>query len=221
MKHLVTLLSKDEFGATAIDYGLIAGQISVLIVTSLILLRPNLKSMHARNRPNYRAPAPGRRRSDEALPRRHPLTRFVGRLADFRSDKSGAVAIMAAVLMPFMVAGMGLGAETGYNFMKQRELQHAVDVAAHAGAVRLRAGDEQEEIEAAALHVATESGFNAARGTITVNSPPISGPNAGVTGNVEVLLTDIQPRYFSAIFIDGSIQLGTRAVASVMRSASN
>lgn len=158
------------------------------------------------------APSPG-------IPRR-PLGRLAGRLADLRRDRRGATAIIAAALMPFLATGMGLGAETGYHYMVQRQLQHAVDLAAHAGAVRLRAGDDPARIEAAALHVATESGFEAQDGTFDVSTPPATGPNAGSASSVEVVLTQTEPRYFSAIFIDEPVRLRARAVASVIPSGS-
>lgn len=169
---------------------------------------------------NARTSAPRALRVSHVFPARRPIQHILGRLADLRGDGSGAIAIMAAALMPFVVVGMGLGAETGYHYMQQRNLQHVVDLAAHAGAVRLRAGDGKEQIQAAALHVATRSGFNAVQGTITVHTPPSAGPNTGSAGSVEVLLTETQPRYFSAIFIDEPVKLGTRAVASVEPSNS-
>lgn len=42
MKSLVTRFIKDESGATAIEYGLIAGLISVVIVGTLTLMGPKL-----------------------------------------------------------------------------------------------------------------------------------------------------------------------------------
>ena len=179
--------------------------------------------MSARKPLNDHAPVLMRLRTVESLPGRSPIRQFLGRLIDLRTDSSGAIAIMAALLMPVLAGGMGLGAETGYHYMQQRNLQHAVDLAAHAGAVRLRAGDNPEQIKAAALNVAILSGFKeegTLDGTITVHTPPTTGPNTGSTGSVEVLLTETQPRYFSAIFIDEPVQLKTRAVASVLPTAS-
>lgn len=145
---------------------------------------------------------------------------LLDRLADLRTDSSGATAIMAAALMPLLATGMGLGAETGYHYMVQRRLQHATDLAAHAGAVRLRAGDGQEQIQAAALHVATQSGFEAADGMIAISTPPTTGPSTGSASAVEVVLTKTQIRYFSAIFVDEPVQLRARAVAAVLPSSS-
>ncbi|MBC7738960.1 MAG: Flp family type IVb pilin [Candidatus Saccharibacteria bacterium] len=42
MQYLVSKFGKDESGATAIEYGLIAGLVSVVIVTALVLLGPKL-----------------------------------------------------------------------------------------------------------------------------------------------------------------------------------
>ena len=45
MKNIISRFTKDESGATAIEYGLIAGLVSVVIVTALILLGPKLTAV--------------------------------------------------------------------------------------------------------------------------------------------------------------------------------
>ncbi|MBQ2262941.1 MAG: Flp family type IVb pilin [Loktanella sp.] len=45
MKNLFTRFKDDDSGATAIEYGLIAGLVSVLIVTALVLLGPKLTAV--------------------------------------------------------------------------------------------------------------------------------------------------------------------------------
>jgi len=141
--------------------------------------------------------------------------RLTRHFSEFVADARGGVAIMAALLMPVLALGMGLGAETGYQYITQRNLQHAADLAAHAGGVRLRAGDGNAAIEAAAMHVATKAGFAVADGSFTINTPPSSGPNAGNPDSVEVLLTKTQQRFFSAIVIKAPVLIGARAVANV------
>lgn len=42
MSNFMNRFLKDESGATAIEYGLIAGLVSVVIVTALVLLGPKL-----------------------------------------------------------------------------------------------------------------------------------------------------------------------------------
>jgi Putative Flp pilus-assembly TadE/G-like len=54
--------------------------------------------------------------------------RFLGFARDLQSDQSGAAAVVIAIVFPILVGGMGLGAETGYWYVTQRKLQHAVDV---------------------------------------------------------------------------------------------
>lgn len=138
----------------------------------------------------------------------------------FLRSTSGATAVLFAILFPVLVLGMGLGTEAGYQYMSQRKLQHAADVAAHAAGARLRAGDEKVDIDAAALHIATQSGFLPAMGEITVNNPPLTGPNTGNTDSVEVILTLTQPRYFSALVSTEPVNMQGRAVARVTGSGS-
>ena len=45
MKNLMNRFNDDDSGATAIEYGLIAGLVSVAIVTALILLGPKLTTV--------------------------------------------------------------------------------------------------------------------------------------------------------------------------------
>ena len=68
----------------------------------------------------------------------------------FANDRSGAVAVMAALLFPVLVGGMALGAEAGYWYLSQRKLQQASDLAAYAAAVQLRSGRSESEMTAAA-----------------------------------------------------------------------
>jgi hypothetical protein len=110
---------------------------------------------------------------------------------------------------------MGLGAEVGYWYLKERELQHAADVAAQAAAVRLNRGDPKPTLDSVALNVATNSGFKKSDGTITVNWPPASGPGAGDRTQVEVILSRSLSRAFSSFFATGPVRVGGRAVAKV------
>jgi len=144
------------------------------------------------------------------------FTRLCAAARRWNKDEAGAVAIIAALAFPVLVGGMGLGAETGYWYVMQRKLQHASDMAAHAGAIRKRAGDGVDQINAAALQIATQSGLSPVRGTILVNSPPASGAKAGSGDSVEVLLTQQQPRLISLLFSSDPITLKARAVASIV-----
>lgn len=45
MKNILSRFKNEESGATAIEYGLIAGLVSVVIVTALVLLGPKLTAV--------------------------------------------------------------------------------------------------------------------------------------------------------------------------------
>ncbi len=129
------------------------------------------------------------------------------------ASKGGNVAIMAGLIAPVLVAFCGLGADTGYWYFRQRDMQGAADVAAFNGAMALRSGADHDTISGGASTDAVASGWNSAQGTITVNSPPTSGPNQN-SHSVEVLLTENEQRYFTAIFFTGTVPISVRAVGS-------
>ena len=129
------------------------------------------------------------------------------------SDCHGSVTVVAALLFPVLIGGMGLGAEVGYWYVTQRKLQHAADASAYAAVVRLKSGDGQTKLEAAGLFIAQQSGFRSSIGTMALHHPPTSGPNAGDSTMVEVVLTEALPRYFTGLFKDGSVQIRARSVA--------
>lgn len=89
----------------------------------------------------------------------------------FISHEGGAVAVIVALLTPFLLAGLAFAIETGLWFMTQRKLQHSADSAAYAAAVVLASGDTQARAAAVARESALGSGFDPARGQITVNFP--------------------------------------------------
>jgi hypothetical protein len=154
-----------------------------------------------------------------SAPLRDAARRFLGFARDLQVDQSGAAAVVIAIIFPILVGGMGLGAETGYWYVTQRKLQHAVDVSAHAGGARLRAGDSKSQIDAAALNIALNTGLSASVGTILVNSPPAQGSKVGDTRSLEVVLTEVHPRLFSSVFSSTPVTVKTRAVASIVANS--
>lgn len=145
--------------------------------------------------------------------RKNNATRLAGRiLGCLSTDEGGAVAVIAAIVFPVVVGAMGLGAETGYWYMKQRKLQHAADVSAHAAAVRHRAGDGLASLRAAATTVAVASGFESASGDLNVST---EAGATGTSGKVTVVLSETHPRLFSSIFSSDSVLFRARAVAQV------
>lgn len=136
------------------------------------------------------------------------LTRFV-------RDRNGQIAIITAVLLPVFVGALALGAEVTFWYMSQDKLQNAADVSAHAAAIRLKAGEDDDELAFSAERVASRSGFNPETASLTVNHPPEDGPNAGDPDFVEVIINEERPRLFTAIFDPKPVRFQGRAVASV------
>lgn len=136
------------------------------------------------------------------------------RLRAYRDETKGSVIVLAAVLIPVIVGGLGLWVETGYWHHMQRKVQHAADMAAEAAAVRLRAGDSLTRIRTNTARIATASGLLAS-GQVTVNIPPTSGAKAGAVDAVEVILTEDHPRWFTAIYAGTRVTLAGRAVAVI------
>lgn len=153
------------------------------------------------------------RRSPKAGLRRRHLAGAIRRwAAAFRAARSGNVAIIFALGMPVIAAGAAFSAETSYQYYKHQRLQAAADAAAFAGALQLMGGSSVSSVQGAASAAATSNGWLSASGTIQVNTPPTSGANQ-VSQAVEVILTQTEPRFFTAILTSTPVVLHRRAVA--------
>src|SRR5581483_10705322 len=106
---------------------------------------------------------------------------------EFWKSRRGNIAIVTALSAPVLVGFCGLGAETGFDFYRQRDLQGAADIAAFDGAMMLENSTSLDAITGASTSGASTNGWNSAQGTITVHNPPQSGPNQN-SNSVEVLL---------------------------------
>lgn len=136
--------------------------------------------------------------------------------ATVASDEAGSVSIIAAFTMPILIGFIALGAETGSVYMGQRKLQHAADMAAFAGAVRLMQGDAEDELKPGAIHVAQGTGYTAGEPGFVLNVPPSKGTYAGDADAVEVILTETRPRYLTALFGSSPFTIRGEAVAKYL-----
>jgi len=144
----------------------------------------------------------------EKMPER--FARAVRRLA---VSKHGNIAIITALVAPVLVGFCGFGAETGYWYFRQRGIQAAADIGAYNATMALRAGGSTTTVTSVATTDSANNGWAQARGTITVNTPPTSGPNQN-TRSVEVILTENEPRFFTALFSSTPVTVRSRAVAT-------
>lgn len=121
------------------------------------------------------------------------LSRTLGvvraKVSRFGRDEAGTV-VMYAVAIPVFAGVVAVGAETGNFYRLKRQMQSAADDAALAASIDSLAGKPQATITSDALYEAQRNGF--ANGvnnvSVTVNSPPTSGPNVGTPGAVEVVI---------------------------------
>lgn len=130
-----------------------------------------------------------------------------------RSER-GSVAIQVGIMMIAILGMVALGIEIGYLLLKHREMQSAADGAAMSGATALGTGVPSDfRMEARA--VAAAGGFTDGvdEAVVIVNSPPLSGPNAGNASAVEVIIS--QPQHLSLVqlYRSGLFNVGARAVA--------
>lgn len=121
------------------------------------------------------------------------------------------VAICITVLLGFTA----LAVDVGFLRFQQRLQQSAADSAALAGAMELSVGSTT--FASSALNESASNGFaNGGNTTVTVNNPPASGPNAGKSNAVEVILTVNHPSFFSGVLGRSTNTVTVRSVASVI-----
>ena len=132
----------------------------------------------------------------------------------FLKNQGGAIAVVAAVVIPVVIGFVGVGAEVSFWYFNQRKIQNSADAAAYAAAVQLRLNASQSDMESAGLDAASRSGFEVGIGTSQFNSPPVTGAFTAATA-VEVTLNENFPRLFTALFAEGTVPMSGRAVAVI------
>ena len=154
-----------------------------------------------------------------------------------RDRDAGQALVVVALLMVVLIGFMGLGIDLGYLRYMKRRLQQAADAAAIAGAQELsQCGSTPSctALRAAAQSAMTENGFTgstlvAGCGSssdsliLTVNNPPCSvstDPHKSDNHYVEVLVSQVQPLFFSSIFGSRTVKLTARSEAGLGSGAS-
>lgn len=128
-------------------------------------------------------------------------------------NQRGQVLVLVAGGAAATVMVGGLAIDAGNLYGNHRDAANAADAAALAGGYELLAGKSNASASAAAQTWALKNGYSA--GEITVNSPPASGPHAGDTAYVEVVVERDLPKYFIGLLYDGDWSASARAVAGV------
>ncbi|QDU31650.1 hypothetical protein ETAA8_68100 [Anatilimnocola aggregata] len=116
----------------------------------------------------------------------------------FKSQRRGKVLVLVLITLPALCGLIGLVIDGGLLTSNSRQLQHAADSAATAAAMEKRWGKSNT----AALTVAQEfvqTHHRLTSTTVTLNSPPLSGPHVGSERHLEIILTTQQPTFFMRV----------------------
>jgi hypothetical protein len=132
----------------------------------------------------------------------------------FRLDESGQMLIVAALSLLVLFGFLALSCDIGLLFRAKRNLQMAADASATAGALDYYYNGSASSAETAAQAAASSNGLTNGQGgvTVTVNSPPVQGPNRGIAGDVEVIIEQPNPTVFMRMFNRDSLSVAARAV---------
>jgi Flp pilus assembly protein TadG len=113
-------------------------------------------------------------------------------LVSLGSDRSGNVAIVAALAMPVLIGATGLGVEASYWYVIQRSMQNAADSAAVAAAT---VGNDGYETEARS--VAMVYGFDHGKNHVSVSASNAAPCPSGGTDCYSVTVTGHVPLFLS------------------------
>ncbi|MDB5480329.1 MAG: hypothetical protein JWO83_1382 [Caulobacteraceae bacterium] len=129
-------------------------------------------------------------------------------------DEAGVSAVAVGLCLTAMLGFAGMAVDVGVWYADKRAAQGAADSAAFSAGQDLYAGDTATGAAANAKAVAAQYGFTHGVGgvTVTVNTPPTSGPNTSTTGAVEVIVQKSESLFFSG-FYRTTASIGARAVA--------
>lgn len=154
---------------------------------------------------------------------------------DCRAARGQILVITAAGLLVLMGIA-ALVVDLGMSWMLRRQEQNAADPAAIAAARWLRdpvtgnATWSQGQAEDDACFYAQQNGFfegdagcasALASDALQVHSPPVTGPYAGSTGKVQVIISDTHPAFFGRVFGSNEAVVSTGAVAANDAEGSN
>ncbi len=139
----------------------------------------------------------------------------MSRSATGRPRRRGFVLLTGALVSIGLFAFLGLGFDVGYLQWTRQRIQAAADAAALGAQRELEHGSSNSTAIQAGNDDAALNGFTNGvnNTTVTVNVPPTSGNYSGLSGDVEVLVSQQVPVFFLRLVGPASAALSARAVA--------
>ena len=132
-----------------------------------------------------------------------------------RRTQKGTVIVLAAILLPILLAGLGLVIDNGQALDMKRRLQKAADAGALAAAHEIRR-NKAGGLHQIALDNIKLNGFSLPDTNIQVFNPPKTGKRAGDKDFVEVVLRHEAPLYFMKAFYEPQVMVEARAIGGVI-----
>jgi len=127
-------------------------------------------------------------------------------------EEKGQILVFTALSMAVLLGFVGLATDVGQLFHVKRHLQTVADAAATAGALYDSYGVSAVTAgQAAAKANGVTDGVSGA--TVTINEPPLNGPNVGEAGFVEAIVSVPNNTFFMGLFGTPTVSVTARAVA--------
>jgi hypothetical protein len=132
-------------------------------------------------------------------------------------DESEQMVMVVALRMIVLLGFLGLTIDVGLLFRGKRKMAIATDATAVAGAPNFKYNASVSTVKSAAGTAATANGVTDGKNgaAVTINVPPMNGPNTGADGYVEAIVSQPNPAIFVRMF---HIDFGTVAARAVAGS---
>ena len=128
-------------------------------------------------------------------------------------ETSGTTTIITALAIPVLIGLAGLGTEAGYAYMKHSALQSTAGLAAISAANAVMYGAVSGATDAKAITAAMGYQDRQDGITVTVNSPPLSGPYTTTVGAIEVIVSRQQQPLLMSLFRKTDYTITGRSVS--------
>jgi hypothetical protein len=129
-------------------------------------------------------------------------------------NRRGYVIVATTVFLPALVAFLGLAIDVGHLQWQKIHAQMAADAAAQGAGLQLLDGNGSSSVVSEGQYDASLNGFTqgVSNTTVTVNTPPLSGPHTGNSSAVEVIVQRTIPTFFMSVIGQPSATVTSRAV---------